>query len=108
MPRSYAPCCCAAKNSHGVTDATSLPSQLKSNLKPMKPLVEKQLGSFVRNGLSWLGGLISANGIADASAAQSLESGLTQIFTGLVFWGISAAWSWYRNRKLPATQPTKG
>lgn len=79
----------------------------------MKTILQKQLGSLIRNGLSWLGGLISANGIADAGAAESLESGLTQIATGLVIAGTSAAWSWYRNRNLPApvaapTQPTKG
>ncbi len=66
----------------------------------MKEMIQKQLGSLVRSSMTWLGGLISAHGIADASAASSMESGLTQILTGLIMWGISAAWSWYRNRKL--------
>lgn len=76
----------------------------------MKTILQKQLGSLIRNGLAWLGGIVTANGIADAEAVNSLEAGLTQIASGLVIAGASAAWSWYRNRKLPAptTQPTKG
>ncbi len=74
----------------------------------MKPFIEKQLGSLVRNAMSWLGGLISAHGIADASAASSLENGLTQIGAGLVMWAISSGWSWWRNRSLHATQPPQG
>lgn len=69
----------------------------------MKDFLSLQLGSIVRNALSFIGGILATHGAlvgTQEDFVNSLAGPLTQVAVGLALWVGAHLSSWSRNRRM--------